>query len=381
MEASSGQWLLNFNGEIFNHAELREQLPGPDYDGRSDTETLLRALTVWGEGGIARCNGLFAFAALDRARRRVLLVRDRFGVKPLYFARVNGGVYFASEIGALFAGGVPREPQVEVLRDILQSGWNDGRQTPTMNVERVPPGAIIEISLDTLAVSERRWFEPGTLVDPDYAAELAGLSRAQLAQELEQALRRSVRRRLMADAELGTMCSGGVDSSLLTAYAADEKPGLTAFHVSVANGDGDRRASLGRAGGEGTRRRARGRVDVRSILVRRVGRRSPPFWLPASERERGGDREMSRLANDRGVRVLLTGEAADELFGGYRYRHRSQYRAFLPFRHRLWERADGVRQVGARPYSRRAWRGARRRFRRVVGGHARQRPKNACGVG
>src|SRR5688572_3361652 len=233
MEASSGQWLLNFNGEVFNHAELRERLPGPGYGGRSDTETLLRVLTAWGEDGIAQCNGLFAFAALDRARRRVLLVRDRFGVKPLYFARVNGGVYFASEIGALFAGGVPREPQADVLRDTLRSGWSDGRPTPIMDVERVPPGAIIEIDLETLAVSERRWFEPGTLVDPDYASELAGMSRAELTQKLEQALRRSVRRRLMADAEVATMCSGGVDSSLLTAYAADEKPGLNAFHVSV----------------------------------------------------------------------------------------------------------------------------------------------------
>src|SRR3954454_1589848 len=81
-----GRWAITFNGEVFNHGALRDELPAADYRGHSDTETLLHALAVWGEPAIDRCNGLFAFAALDSASRRLLLVRDRFGKKPLYIA-------------------------------------------------------------------------------------------------------------------------------------------------------------------------------------------------------------------------------------------------------------------------------------------------------
>ena len=376
MEGASGRWLLNFNGEVFNHAELRDQLPAADYVGHSDTETLLHVLDAWDEDGIERCNGLFAFAALDRLRRRVLLVRDRFGVKPLYFARVNGSIWFASEIGALLAGGVPRQPRPEVLTEALRRGWLDGRDTPIRDVERVPPGTIIEISLDTLAVTERRWFEPGALVNPDYASELSGMSRADLADQLEQVLRRSVRRRLMADAELGTMCSGGVDSSLITAYAADEKPGLTAFHASVADGFGvdERRwaEQVAKALGIELEVASISGATWRAGLVNAVRHFGYPLPNPSAV----GISMVSRLAHERGVRVLLVGEAADELFGGYRDRHKTEYRDFLPLDHRLWQEADLLRQMGPRPYARKSWRHVRKRLRRVTGRGGRQKVPN-----
>lgn len=362
MEDRSGQWLLNYNGEIFNHLELHEQLPDPDWRG-SDTQTLLDVLAAWGESGIERCNGLFAFAALDRARRRVLLVRDRFGKKPLYLARVNGVIWFASEIDALFAGGVPRRPRADILGEALRSGFVDGRETPVQGVERIPPGTLVEISLDTLAITERRWFEAGALVSPARASELASMNRADLAGELEGALRGAVRRRLMADAKVGTMCSGGLDSSLITAYAADEKPDLPVFHASVVAGQGiDERHwaeqvtdSLGlelEAASISTATWRAGLVDA----VRHFG-----YPLPNPTAVSIGI--VSQLAQRSGVRVLLVGEAADELFGGYRRRHRAEYDAFLPPKHRLWEQADQLRRVGARPYARRIWRNARRRFR------------------
>ena len=366
MEDRSGQWLLTYNGEIFNHAELHEQLPDPDWRG-SDTQTLLDVLAAWGESGIERCNGLFAFAALDRARRRVLLVRDRFGKKPLYLARVNGAIWFASELEALFAGGVPRRPHVDMLRESLRSGWCDGRETPVQDVERVPPGTIVEISLDTLAISERRWFEPATLVSPDYAAELATMGRRELAGELERSLRSAVRRRLMADAEVGVMCSGGIDSGLITAYAADDKPALPAFHASVGDEEG-----------VGERRWAE-KVTRALGLELEVASVSPAAWrsgLVAAVRHYGyplpnstavGIAIVSQLAQRSGVRVMLVGEAADELFGGYLRRHRREYEAFLSGKHRLWRRADEIRGVGT-------WRYARRRFRRAARQTTKQPP-------
>lgn len=358
MEDRSGQWLITYNGEIFNHVELHEQLPDPDWRG-SDTQTLLDVLASWGESGVERCNGLFAFAALDRARRRVLLVRDRFGKKPLYIARTGGAIWFASEIDTLFAGGVPRRARPDVLHEALRSGFVDGRDTPVQDVERVPPGTLVEIDVDTLAVSERRWFEPGMLVDPAYASDLAGMSRTDLARELEGALRRAVRRRLMADAEVGTMCSGGIDSGLITAYATDDKPDMRAFHASVGNGS---------ASGE---ERWAEKVAHAFGLELEVAHVSTQAWcagLVEAVRHYGyplpnstsvGIALVSQLAQRAGVRVLLVGEAADELFGGYLRRHRREYEAFLPTKHRVWRKADEIRGVGT-------WRYARRRLRRTT---------------
>jgi asparagine synthase (glutamine-hydrolysing) len=360
MEDRSGQWLITYNGEIFNHVELHEQLPDPDWRG-SDTQTLLDVLAAWGDSGIERCNGLFAFAALDRARRRVLLVRDRFGKKPLYIARTGGAVWFASEIDTLFAGGVPRRARPEVLHEALRSGFVDGRDTPVQDVERVPPGSLVEVDLDTLAVSERRWFEPGMLVDPAYASELGGMSRADLARELERALRVAVRRRLMADAKVGTMCSGGIDSGLITAYAADDQPDLPAFHASVG-------------GGPKTGEQRWAEEVTRALgLELEVAQVSTPAWragLVDAVRHYGyplpnstcvGIAIMSQLAQRAGVRVLLVGEAADELFGGYLRRHRREYDAFLPAKHRVWRKADEVRGVGTWRYMRRRLRSTRKR--------------------
>src|SRR4051812_49220209 len=118
-----GRWSLTFNGEIFNHATLREELPPVDYRGHSDTETLLHALALWGEDAISRCNGLFAFAALDITERRLLLVRDRFGKKPLYVARHDGSLWFASELRALLAAGIPRRPRRAIVEHAAAHGW------------------------------------------------------------------------------------------------------------------------------------------------------------------------------------------------------------------------------------------------------------------
>jgi len=92
MRSAGGGWWIAYNGEVFNHLELRRDLGPREWRGGSDTETVLAALETWGEAAIPRCNGLFAWAALDSARGRVLLVRDRFGVKPLYLARHDGAL-------------------------------------------------------------------------------------------------------------------------------------------------------------------------------------------------------------------------------------------------------------------------------------------------
>jgi asparagine synthase (glutamine-hydrolysing) len=309
-----GGWWLAYNGEVFNHVALRRDLgEAVEWRGGSDTETVLRALERDGVDAVPRLNGLFAFAALDPAGQRLLLVRDRFGIKPLYVARHAGALWFASEIGALLAAGVPREPDRDVLAHALARGWANGPWTPIAGVERVMPGTAVTVDLQTLRSEERRWYDPLAAVDPSAPSAAA---------DLEPALRASVERRLMADVPLGTMCSGGLDSSLITAFARDASAApVHAFNASVVDqpdydeGDWARRVAdhLG--------------VELHTVELTAESWRADLIGVvrhieyPLTHESSVPMMQIAALARSRGVKVLLSGEGADELFGGYSWLH------------------------------------------------------------
>ena len=335
MADAGGRWWLTYNGEVFNHAELRRELPGVGWRGHSDTETLVEALAAWGDEAIARCNGLFAYAALDEERRRLLLVRDRFGVKPLYIARHDGGLWFASEFRALLAAGLPRRARSQTLAHAVVHGWANGRLTPLEGVDRVLPGTAVSIDLDTLAAEERRWYYPGDAVDPERAAMLARLGRDELARAVEDELRASVRRRLMADVPVGTMCSGGIDSSLVTALAREDHPEVIAFNASVGDqpevDEGPWAERVARALGVELRTVSMTGAEWRGGLVESVLHHEYPLMhessVPMSQ--------IAGLAHEGGVKALLSGEGADELFGGYGFLHQPEYVRYLRANRRI----------------------------------------------
>jgi asparagine synthase (glutamine-hydrolysing) len=351
MADAGGGWWLAYNGEVFDHLALRGELGPVAWRGGSDTETLVEALARLGEDAIPRCNGLFAYAALDLRRRRLLLVRDRFGVKPLYVARHDGALWFASEVRALLAAGLPRRVRPSVLRHAIEAGWANGPATPVEGVDRVMPGTVVEVDLDTLAAAERRWYDPLDAVDPDRAERLARTGRDGAFAAVEEALRESVRRRLMSDVPLGTMCSGGIDSSLITALAAEcgtvhafnarivDQPeydegrfaAAVAAHVGVELHTVETTAESWRAG----------LVDaVRHVEYPLTHESSVPMAAIA---------ERARAA---GVKVLLSGEGADELFGGYSWLHLHDFADFAARGRRLESAARrayrAVRRRGAR---------------------------------
>lgn len=349
MSDGAGRWWITYNGEVFNHAELRAELPPAEYRGTSDTETLLHALGAWGEEAPGHCNGLFAFAALDTARRRLLLVRDRFGVKPLYVARHDGVIWFASEIAALLAAGIPRRARPDIVERAIGAGWANGPATPLDGVTRVLPGTLVSIDLDTLEASERRWYRPAEAVDPERARALAALDEPRLADALEEELRRSVHRRLMADVPIGALCSGGLDSSLVTALAAAERPDLHLFHAGVVDQpDADERRWAAQVAAHCGLEHHVAPVSARTWrrdLVSVVRHLEYPLTHVASV----PISQVAALARSHGVKVLLTGEGSDELFGGYAVRHWDAYADFFarrsPYRRarraasRVWDAA------------------------------------------
>jgi asparagine synthase (glutamine-hydrolysing) len=351
----SRRWLLAFNGEVYNHRELRQEMsPGP-WRGHSDTETLVNALGQWDEHAIGRTNGPLALAALDSGGQRLVLARDRFGKKPLYLARHLGAVWFASEIKALLAAGVPARPRRDVLAHTATHLWACGRETPVDGVDRLPAGTLVEVDLATRQAAERRWYDPAREVDIDLERELASLSRTELIDRLELTLREAVRSRLMADVPLGTMCSGGLDSSLVTALAREEHGPVVAFNCSLVEApeadEGDWARRTAEALGVELDTVVVGAAAWRAALVDAVRAHEYPLSSPSSV----PISLIAKLARDRGVEVLLTGEGADELFAGYPLMHGRAELEFLSGHITAWRygRALATGRLRFRPVLRR----------------------------
>lgn len=343
-----GRWTLSFNGEVYNHRELRRELDAAGWEGHSDSETLVRALSEWGEGAVRRSNGPMALAALDREGRRLLLARDRFAKKPLYVARDSGTIWFASEVRALLAAGLRPGPDRAALAHTALHGWLSGPRTPLRGVERLGGGIIRSIDLDSLAQVDRSWFDPVELVDPDLAAELGQRAEAELTDEFDRLLRESVERRLMSDVPIGTMLSGGLDSSLITALAARAGAEVTAFTVSMPaqpRVDESRHAvraaqTLG--------------VPLETVTVEPedwLGHLVKGVWLHEYPLLNPGIaliEPIAARARERGVKVLLTGEAADELLAGYDHAHPRAMARFLPAPAAAMRGAGAIRRLGWR---------------------------------
>jgi asparagine synthase (glutamine-hydrolysing) len=342
MRHPDGEWLLSFNGEIYNHLTLRQELDEATFVGTSDTETLLWALAKWGPAVLSRLTGQFAIAALDLERGRLLLARDRFGIKPLYLTQGVDGVWFASEPAALLAAGVPAVPVQMAWRAVGEGSYFDGEATLLDGITRAAPGSWTAISLQDTEVSSWRWHATAGDVDAASASRLARRSRSQLTSELESTLRAAVHGALLGDAVVGTMLSGGLDSSLITALATEAKPDLVGFGASYAP-DGGLDEGIA----------ARRVADTLGIDLELINT-TPSQWrrgLVAATVHYGSPianasavtvAQIAYRAQQRGVKVLLTGEGADELFGGYGSLHAAALVAFLPWRQRILHRAEPV---------------------------------------
>ncbi|HSU13298.1 asparagine synthase (glutamine-hydrolyzing) [Longimicrobium sp.] len=302
---------VTFNGEIYNFPELARELRsrGHAFRTRSDTEVLAHGYEEWGDTLPARLNGMFAFAVHDLRRRRVLLARDHFGIKPLFYSVTPHGLFFGSEIKAVLAGtGAAAEPSSERLHEYLAFRYVAGANTFFRGVHRLPPAHAAVWEDGSLRVWE--YWNPPAPGDDDRS------TLAEARDELEAHLERAVRMQLMSDVPLGAFCSGGVDSGLVTGYAARARGARTlSFSVGFDDPAWDEtplaRDSAARAGTEHQVLPLRP-GDVEPLLARLIGFYDEPLSHPNAVPLY----LLSRFAR-REVTVVLTGEGADEVFGGY----------------------------------------------------------------
>lgn len=210
MTTSDGRYTIVFNGEVYNYLELRAELPDYAFRSSSDSEVVLAAWATWGEACLARFLGMFAFAIWDAVEQRLVAVRDRFGVKPLYVAQLpDGGIALASEIKALRAAGVETTPDVAAWATYLATGALDGTRTFWSGIEALPAGGLLVWRAGEVRAN-RQWY--------DLAARTAELDDRPIdvvRTEYLGLLASSVRLRFRSDVPVGINLSGGVDSSTL----------------------------------------------------------------------------------------------------------------------------------------------------------------------
>ncbi len=316
MWTADGALGVVFNGEIYNHEELREALEARGHrfaSHHSDTEVLLHGFREWGGALLERLNGMWAFALLDRARGRLWLARDRFGKKPLYWAHASGVFAFASEASALrLHPAVGREPSTTGLRKLFAYGYAPAPHTIWRDVHKLPAGCELHVELGG-SPRVRRWWE--FRLEPEEPR--GGDARAAFAEPLRERLERAVARRLVADVPVGVFLSGGIDSSAIAwAAARASKPGdLCSFSMGFEDASFDETACAERAASwVGSRHTSRLFTAARAarawpeIAARLDEPFADPSLLPTSILCETARREVT---------VALSGDGGDELFAGY----------------------------------------------------------------
>ncbi|MFB6640934.1 asparagine synthase (glutamine-hydrolyzing) [Streptomyces chartreusis] len=309
---------LTYNGELYNAPELRAELAaaGVRFRGTSDTEVLLEAWRRWGTDCLPRLRGMFAFGIFDERTGELVLARDQLGIKPLFLLRRGGGMVFASELKALAAAGVSLEVDQAALVASLLYYWVPDSRCAFREAEKLPPGSWLRCRPDGRV-------ERGTFWSlKDVAAEGRERARSGELPDLNAVVEESTRRHLLSDVPVATFLSGGLDSSYLTALAARHQPGISAYTIGFRAEDAkfeampdDLRYARQVAGRFG--------VDLHEIEIAPNVLDLLPQMTYSLDEPIGDPAAINTFlicsaAREAGVKVMLSGMGADELFAGYR---------------------------------------------------------------
>ncbi len=307
---------LTFNGEIYNFRELREELEelGHEFVSRSDTEVLLKSYLAWGNACVQRFRGMFAFAIWDGHRKTLICARDPFGKKPLYYHFSSGKFIFASEPEALVSGLV-RRPEISApgVACYLLKGYFPLGETIYQTIQSVPPGTVMTWDLSEQGLEMWRYTE----LKFSLAGGKPEVGRKNLVGLCDRALESSIDRRLVSDVPIGTLLSGGVDSSLVTLIAAEQSgPPLQSFTVSFEQEEFDETSyavEVAKKKDINHHIVSQKMADLPETLENLVAAFGEPFGDPSAIPSYW---VFNSLKNH--VTVALTGDGGDEVFAGYK---------------------------------------------------------------
>jgi asparagine synthase (glutamine-hydrolysing) len=315
MTTLDDQLVITFNGEIYNHAELRTELEKRGHHFKtdhSDTEVLLYGYREWGPGLLEKLNGMWAFAIYDRQRRELLLSRDRFGKKPLFYYADESTFAFGSELTALRLHPAVRDDvDLEALQKYFAYGFIPAPWTLLAGTKKLPAGHWMKVSADTLRFEIQKYWE----FELDPFETIPKNPEQVWGEELVQRLNEAVRCRLQADVPVGVFLSGGIDSTTIATLAAKHHPAIETFSIGFEERSFDER-EFARLGAETARTTHHEQIlsseNFLKFAIATAGNLDEVMGdssiVPTSL--------VSRLARQN-VKVVLGGDGCDELFAGY----------------------------------------------------------------
>lgn len=325
-----GSVVVIFNGEIYNFLDLRPTLQslGHTFRTNSDTEVLVHAYEEWGSDMLARLNGMFAFAIYDSRKRKLLLARDRLGVKPLYYYKNKDLLVFASEMGGLIASGlIPREIDMEALELYLHYQHVPCPHSIYRNVKKLSPAEFAELKVPTGQLKVESYWDIATDVESDRSKGLE-----EWMEELEALMHDAVRIRLISDVPFGAFLSGGIDSGLTVAMMASKlSEPVRTFSIGLAGGE-DELPYARTVAEKYCTQHEEFRVTPEGLTL--IPRLCPHFGEPFADSSAIPTYYVSKMATSR-VKMVLTGDGGDEMFAGYRHysaiAQRAAFEITLPY--------------------------------------------------
>lgn len=334
MASCEGRYRVVFNGEIYNFRNLATELRphGYEFNSNSDTAVLGPLYDRYGIGCLQKLNGIFAFALWDSRERELIVARDAFGVKPLYFSATGGALVFASELKALLAPSILRLSVDETaLLDYLVHLWSPGRRTPLRGVEKLLPGHLIRARRGAIEIE--RWYSPPAGVQ----RREGGLPKGRAPGEVRKSFDRAVATQCVSDAPIGAFLSGGVDSSAIVAAMVES--GHAPKRAYCIGFDGSSMEDEGFSDDLTFARAMAGKLSVPLTEIR-VGEPEPddlaalPFMLDEPQADPAAlyVAAIGKAARADGIKVLLSGAGGDDIFSGYRRHQAAALRSRLgPF--------------------------------------------------
>ena len=317
MPNEDGSIFIICNGEIYNFPELRIELEskGHKFSSNTDTEVIIHGYEEWGEEIVQKLNGMFAFCIYDQNKKQLFLARDRLGIKPLYYYQNNNQFIFASEIKAILLAKVPREVNLKAAKQYLQLRYIPGEETLFKGIKKLLPGHSLTLKDNDMEINPF-WDIP--------IPKIKKIKLAEAKNRLKELLADSVQRRLIADVPVGVYLSGGIDSAAITALASQlkEEPVKT-FSVGF-NSESDELSKAKEVAEHFQTDHHEIVLDenISSLLPKILWHLDMPHGDPVIIPQF----KLSKLASQK-VKVVLSGEGADELFAGY-----VQYKTFLQAR-------------------------------------------------
>jgi asparagine synthase (glutamine-hydrolysing) len=324
MFSADGRYVIVFNGEVYNHLEIREHFKNEfDFKSTGDTETVLNAFIKYGPDCLKKLNGIFALAIYDIQEKELFIARDQFGVKPLYLYLDGSKFLFSSELKTFLAFDINKSLEPKALNNYLSFLWSPGELVPFSHVKKLLPGYFLQFKVDNFAN-----IKPVSYHHIKFNGIYSNLNEEMLIEQLDQYLTKAVQRQMLSDVPVGFFLSGGLDSSLIVAIAKKLYPEkkFPCFTIDIGNWS---EGSENFANDLYYAKKVAELLDVELNIVKAdiniLDHFDEMIWHldePQADAAPLNVLNIAQLAREKGIKVLLGGTGGDDLFSGYR-RHQA----------------------------------------------------------